>query len=262
VPVFLDVSDATLSDVITRANKAVVRAARFGQYPPHDLAAHRRAIELDRGVAFDLSCWLNYRTLATRRPTTDIPSPAALATAAERTRWRWINAVDSSTSTYFIFADDAGDLLRLTLLHDTALLPSDEALARLRGLERLLCAAVSHDLALPDAGDHTGLTPATYSPEWTLTEAGWTHRPAVTTLLRHAANTHHADVFATPEGLVAYLASETDPHRLHTTLVDALPGHRNAVAPHHYVVCATPPPTPDLTAWQRLPVLVQGSGRG
>jgi hypothetical protein len=33
-----------------------------------DLDARRRAVEAERGLAFNLSCWLNYRTLPTGRP--------------------------------------------------------------------------------------------------------------------------------------------------------------------------------------------------
>jgi Condensation domain len=269
VPVHIDLAGAGMADVIRRSGAAVVRAARFGQYPPVELAARRRQIELDRGVAFDLSCWLNYRTLGTRRPSgVDRPDPARLAELAGRTRWRWTDTVDSSTSTYFVFADDAGDVLRLTLLLDSAVLPADEGVAWLRAVERLLCATVTTEVGVPEIGEHTGLAPAPRGPEWTLLAPGWAHRPTVAELVRRVAGVRRVDVFTDPAGdgrrLVACLDggdSTVDITRLHAAVVDALPGVRTAVAPHRYVVCAGAPDRAELGAWHRLPIRSEGTGR-
>lgn len=267
VPVFLDLSDAAMSDIIVRANTAILQAARFGQYPPAELAARRREIEIERGVALDLSCWLNYRLVGHRRPLSpDPPSRAALAEAEKATRWRWNDGVDSSTSTYFVFADDAGDMIRFTLLVDTAVLPPDEAVAWLRSVERLLSATATGDVAVEEVGAYTDLTPVPRGADWLLTEGGWAHLPTVTDLVRRISGARHCAVFpdgSPPNRLVAYLHAPTitDLTRLHISCVDALPGLRTAIAPHRYVICPTPPPTPDLEAWRTLPILTEGTGR-
>jgi hypothetical protein len=216
----------------------------------------------------------------------------------DRTRWRWAGGTGSSTGsgtgTFLVSADDAadvGDMMRISVLVDTAVLPPDEAVARLRALERLLCAATTAEIETSEIGDLTNdlacLRPAPRSADWCLTEGGWAHLPTVADLLRRAAGGRRADVFAAPgpggHHLLAYVDGTVpviDIARLHAACVDALPGLRTAVAPHHYVVCAGAPVAEpagpadaagpvgpadaaraDLTAWQRLPVLAKGTGR-
>jgi hypothetical protein len=59
VPFHLDLAGAGMAELIGRAEVAVTRAARLGHYPPAELAARRRAIEIERGVAFDSSLRLD-----------------------------------------------------------------------------------------------------------------------------------------------------------------------------------------------------------
>jgi hypothetical protein len=261
VPVCVPLGDAAMADVIVRSGAAITRAARFGQYPPVTLAARRREIELERGVAFDLSCWLNYRQAGPRRAPDFELSARALEETASRSRSRWIEGLDSSTSTYFVFADDAGDMLRLTLLFDSAVLPPDEAIAWLRAVERVLSAATTAEVGISEVGKYTDLTPAARDDTWHLTEAGWAHLPAVAALVRDVAKAPGVAVFPDGPEIIAYLAGPqlsgsqlSGLPSLHAACVTALPGRRTALAPHHYILCATPPPTPTLNAWQRMPV--------
>ncbi|MBO3750530.1 hypothetical protein J5X84_31020 [Streptosporangiaceae bacterium NEAU-GS5] len=247
VPVSVELGDASIADVIARSGTAITRAARFGQYPPVTLVARRRAIELDRGLSFDLSCWLNYRQAGTRRAAAPVGA-RTLEEAASRSRWRWIEGLDSSTSTYFVFADDAGDLLRVTLLFDSAVLPPDEAITWLRGVERLLCAAVTTDVGMSEVGKHTDLAQASYGADWLNTDAGWAHLPTVAALLGDAA------VVADGRDIVAYLTGEADLPRLHAECVAALPGLRTAVAPTRYVLVAEAPDARTPGAWRAAPV--------
>ncbi|MFI0901148.1 condensation domain-containing protein [Streptomyces sp. NPDC020983] len=270
VPVAVDLTDATVADVIGRATPTVFQAARFGAYPPADLAATRRDAELRRGCAFDLSCWLNFRTSAEHTaPATVRPTAAELDVAAARTRWRWLDGTDNSTSTYFVFADSRPRRVTLTTIVDTALLPAGEAVAWLRAVEGVLCGSLTGDVPVAAIGDRTGLVPDPRGDDWFLADAGWAHLPTVTALVRRATGAEHAAVLPEPsaEGprLVAYLHGARtlpDPAALHAACTAALPGLRTAVAPHDYVVCAAPPPrAPDGTAWQQAPVLARGSGR-
>lgn len=268
VPVCVETADATVADVIARSTGAVLKAARFGRYPPAALAEARRRIELSRGVAFDLSCWLNYMPTARLAPSTEVPSASLLGQARSRTRWRWIEGADNSTSTYFVFANGSPASLTLTAIIDTALLPEAEAVGWLRAIERVLCDSLHGDVAVAEIGAHTGLASAAYGPDWCLTHAGWIHRPDVAELVRRASGVSRVGVFATPaaEGprLVALLDgadSLRDLEGLHADCVAALAGQRTAAAPDHYVVCAGAPRTTDLTGWRRLRVVVEGSGR-
>ncbi|MFI0724307.1 condensation domain-containing protein [Streptomyces sp. NPDC021224] len=270
VPVAVDLADATVAEVIARATPAVFQAARFGAYPPADLTAARRAAELRRGLAFDLSCWLNFRTSAEHTaPATARPTAAELAAAAARTRWRRLDGTDNSTSTYFVFADSRPRRVTLTTILDTSLLPDAEAVAWLRAVESVLCASLTGDVPVTAIGERTGLAPDPRGADWHLSGAGWAHLPSVTDLVRRTSGAEHAAVFAEPsaEGprLVAYLhgtRTAPDPTALHAACTAALPGLRTAVAPDAYVVCATPPPrSPDLTAWRQAPVLARGTGR-
>ncbi len=269
VPIHLDLTDAGLAEVIDRAGKAVPQSVLFGQYPPGELATRRREIELDRGVCFDLSCWLNDRRSRARPGIMDdLPSARMLAEAAGRTEWRWIDGPDNSTSSYFVFADDVGAALRLTVIVDSALLPADEAVEWLRAVERVLTGAVTAEIGVAEIGARTGLRQSPTGDDWCRVDHSWAHLPSVAELVRTAAGTPHGEVFAVPapEGtrLVAYLASTAagiDPAKLHRDIVAALPGVRTVVAPHSYILCTDPPATPGIESWQRLPVLLESDGR-
>jgi hypothetical protein len=270
VPVVVDLADAGMAEVIARSGRAMVQAARLGRYPPLDLDARRRAIESERGLAFDLSCWLNYRTMPTRRARpAGTPDQQSLSHAAERTRWRWSAGPEASTSTYFVFADDAGDMLRVQVEFDSALLPPQELLAWLRGVERLLCAATARDIGMHEIGLYTDLTPDARGDGWCLTDGSWAYLPAVADLVRGTSGASSAEAFLAPgphgDRLTAYLSgpASLDIVSLHDRCIAALPGSRIALAPHQYVICAAAPQPGETgsTAWRGLPVLASGTGR-
>jgi hypothetical protein len=270
VPVVVDLADAGMAEVIARSGRAMVQAARLGRYPPLDLDARRRAIESERGLAFDLSCWLNYRTMPTRRARpSGTPGQQSLSNAAERTRWRCSTGPEASTSTYFVFADDAGDMMRVQVEFDSALLPPDELLAWLRGVERLLCAATARDIGMHEIGLYTDLTPDPRGDGWCLTDGSWAYLPAVAELVRGASGARSAEAFLAPgphgDRLTAYLSgpASLDIVSLHDRCVAALPGSRIALTPHQYVICSAAPQAGGTGSaeWRRLPVLAAGTGR-
>jgi hypothetical protein len=270
VPVVVDLADAGIAEVIARSGRAMVQAARLGRYPPLDLDARRRAIESERGLAFDLSCWLNYRTMPARRPRpAGTPDQRSLSNAAERTRWRFSAGPLASTATYFVFADDAGDMLRVQVEFDSALLPGEELLGWLRAVERLLCAATERDIGMGEIGLHCDLTPDARGDGWCLTDGSWAYLPAVAELVRGVSGARSAEAFLVPgpDGgrLTAYLSgpASLDIGTLHDRCVTALPGSRIALAPQQYVICAGAPQAGETgsAGWGRLPVLAAGTGR-
>jgi hypothetical protein len=265
---YVDISDASIGDVIERAGTSVMKAARFGRYSPSALNAIRSRTELDRGIALDLSCWLNYRLPGAEAMAAAVtPTAGLLAEQRQRTAWRWNGSDPTSTSTYFIYADHADGQLRLTMLLDTTVLPPEEGVSWLRSVESLLCAAALGDVAVADAGQHTDLRPLAYGADWALADYSWVHLPTVASLVGRLAKARHAEVFAIAAHgstqLIAYLAGpETiDLERLHADCVAELPGLRTAMAPHRYVLCDQSPAVSELAAWQRLPVLADGCGR-
>jgi hypothetical protein len=273
VPAWVDLTDASIADVVRRAAPAVFQAARFGAHPPPDLAVARRRVEHRRGVSLDLSCWLNFReTAAPLGPVRELPTAAELARARARTRWRWVEGTDNSTSSYFIFADSRPKRLTLSLTFDSALLPPDEAVGWLTAVERVLCASLTEDFGVAEIGEHTGLVPDAHGAGWCLTESGWAHLPSVTGLVRRVSGTPRAAVFPVPAAngsrLVAHLDAgprALDPAGLHTACMAALPGlpeSRTVVAPAEYVLHAEAPARPaDPAGWRALPVLATGTGR-
>jgi hypothetical protein len=271
VPVSVDLTDATVADVIVRSEPSVLEAVRFGRYPPADLAMARERIELRRGAAFDLSCWLNYMPTARLAPAEERPSARTLTEALARARWRWIDGPDSSTSTYFIFADGGSQSLVLTVIVDSALLPPDEAVAWLGAVDRVLCASVLGDVAVTEIGTHTELVPTPRSADWLLTDVGWVDLRDVTDLVRGITGAPQSDVLVVPatDGprLTAFIdgsrlaPGQADPAWLHSACVAGLPGNRTAMAPHQYIISARPPRVRDITGWQRVPVLAEGTGR-
>ena len=245
VPAAVDLADADVAELVARSGRAVPQAVRFGQYPPLERLALRRAVERERGVHLDLTCWLNDRRVRGRTPPAAAqPDAATLAAAARDTAWRWVEGSPNSTSSFFVFADDAGRALRLTMIVDSWLVPPDEAVAWLRGLERLLVAATAREVALPDVPEVAGIVPRDPGPGWVLTDHSWAHLPTTAELVRAVAGVPRVDVAVepTPDGdrLVARVdpgdRPPPDPARLAAAVVAALPGVRTAVAPHRYVV--------------------------
>lgn len=267
VPAYVDLSDASVSDLINRASLAIVQAARFGQYPPDRLAAARAAVELERGISLDLSCWLNHRLPGTRpQAAPGRPGQRMLDQLGKHSRWRWAGADERSTSSYFIHADESARATTLTMLFDTAVIPRDEAVAMLRSAESLLCAAAVGEVAVADIGQYMSVAPTTRTADWCLSDYTWAHMPAVTALVRRVAQTD-ADVFPVQarDGtrLTAYLTAPPGlpVTRLHAMCVAALAGSRTAMAPHWYVLCDQSPQARDLQGWRGRRVLAEGSGR-
>jgi hypothetical protein len=73
-----------------------------------------------------------------------------------------------------------------------------------------------------------------------------------------------AQVVVDERGLVAYLPAVVDTAQAaHAACMDALPERMNTMAPGHYVLCGgdVPADPTDTAAWDKLPVVAEGSGR-
>jgi hypothetical protein len=166
-------------------------------------------------------------------------------------------------------------LFRLTgWSSDTGRLSRDEVESLLRAVERLLLAAAGADLDAAAVALATGLEPIPRGPGWLFVDSCWIELDEVQRLLDDALGAGVARAFPVPatgaeSGLVAYLASAAGPdgtpvtpEEAHTRCLAALSDRLTAITPQRYVVCdGTPGDPTDLTSWQRLPVLAEGSGR-
>jgi hypothetical protein len=258
-PTCLDVEGTDLAELIARAAPVVLGATRCGWYPPDEAVALRRRVELDRGIAVDASCWLNHRTV--RRWPESSPTSDATEAALRRASSRWLAGDDSSTSTYFVNVDDVSDAMRFTMLIDAWLIPPDEAIAWMAGLERMLCAAVTAEVAVDKLDRYTDLVSRDYGQGWHRSDAGWIDLAATAEFLAGRlggpiglASEPNPGGSAT---LTAYLDGRSTPdlERLHVDIVGALPGHRTVAAPDRYVACEGSAPAGDLDRWRAMPVL-------
>ncbi|MBR7831776.1 hypothetical protein KDL01_00805 [Actinospica durhamensis] len=270
VPVEVDLTDASVADVIDRATPVVLQAARFGMHPPLELEAARRRIEARRGIHFDLSCWLNFVPMARLARTAERPNASVLAQARADTRWRWVEGTDNSTSTYFVFADGNAQAMVLTLIVDCAVLAPQEAVAWVHAIEAVLCESTARDVAVAEFGAYTDLSRDPRGDGWCLTDANWVRLPDVADLVRGVSGSPRAEVFAVPsaegERLRAFIPAGSavpDLAELHAACVARLAESplRTAMAPHEYVVCSGPARGSDAAGWERLPVLAAGTGR-
>jgi hypothetical protein len=268
VPVFLDLSVGCVDELIVQAGRTVINAARFGRFPPAQYARHRRDAELQRGVALDLSCWLNNRYTDTQPAGAELPARTTMEPLVSASVARVLGGDAASTSTFFIYADGTDGGLTLTMLIDTTVLPTGEGVLWLRSVERLLCAAAYDDVALVSIGRHTDLVPDSRTDDWCRVDAGWAHIPAVAELVGQCAHGARVDVFPVRSEraveLVAYVDTggrHIELETLHQDCVAALPGRRTAVAPDRYLLCAGAPSTQDRARWLAMPVLAEGSGR-
>jgi len=157
---------------------------RNGRFPPDELHEIRAGIERERGVALDLSFWINSRIVATAG---EVPTPG-------RGELRDLRASSSvgddggdqcSTSTLFVYVDRHRDALVLRILVDTAYIALDEARSWLRGTEAVLCeAALDAGLTPSELAERAGIPPARYGPDWAYVQRSWVHLPTVAEAVR------------------------------------------------------------------------------
>ena len=78
----VDLRDASFAQIVRRTWKAWPLAQRTGMYDPVEIGAMRRAAELSRGVALDLSCHFNDLRNATQPVAADVAAGQLQAAAA------------------------------------------------------------------------------------------------------------------------------------------------------------------------------------
>ncbi|WP_431886257.1 condensation domain-containing protein [Micromonospora wenchangensis] len=238
---------------------------------PCDPAGVRQVVERvgrRRGVAFDLSAYFNNGHRGSDWATSDPdPGPDRLAVLRRDSRYSRLEPLSKSDMRFYVAASNLGDgRCRLGLLVDTAYLPGSLGETVIRGIETLLCDAVTGEVRVAEIAGRIGLTPARRGSDWVSTPAGWVRPQAVADLVGEVAGGVPAAALVDPAGdggVTVYVAvPDGSPRELHRRVLDALPGRPGVAAPTGYVVCRSAPPAgagPD--AWRDVPVLARGSGR-
>lgn len=256
--------DADLLTAIRQLHRPAFDAYRRAPCDPAGVRTVVEQVGRRRGVTFDLSAYFNNGHRGSDWATAD-PDPGSdrLAVLRRYSRYSRLEPLSRSDMRFYVAASNLGDgRCRLGLLVDTAYLPGGLGETIIRGIETLLCQAVTGAVRVAEIADRIGLTPAHRGPDWVSTPAGWVRPQAVAELVGEVAG---AAAFAEPSaggGITAYVSGSCSPEELHRRVLDALSGRPGLVAPTEYVICGSTPPTgAGADAWRAVPVLARGTGR-
>lgn len=260
--------DVDLLTAIRNLHRPAFDAYRRAQCDPAGVRGVVERVGRRRGVAFDLSAYFNngHRGSDWATPDPD-PGPDRLAVLRRDSRYSRLEPLSKSDMRFYVAASNLGDgRCRLGLLVDTAYLPGSLGETVIRGIETLLCDAVTEEVRVAEIAGRIGLTPARRGADWVSTPTGWVRPQAVADLVGEVAGGAPAAALVDPAGdggvTVYVAASEGSPRELHRRVLDALPGRPGVAAPAGYVICRSAPPVgagPD--AWRDVPVSARGSGR-
>jgi len=278
-PVCADTGAPGFDGLVQRTGKLTLKAAKCGLASRTELERIVARVEDERGIFYAQHCVYNDLTYvgqaAAPASGQAAASPAAAGAALARTELRWLRTSQTGHLLGIFLAQVVGEMVLGAATAVPERVPRRELELILRGVELLLVAAASGDVAMADLPKITGIAPFQRGPGWVRTDSCWIETAEVQRLLDDALTVPAARVFTGhgPAGptLVAYLAAGRQirtPEQAHAACLAVLRsgagGDRRytAKAPASYVVCAQPPSdTSDLAAWQRQPVLAHGSGR-
>lgn len=256
--------DADLLTAIRQLHRPAFDAYRRAPCDPAGVRTVVEQVGRRRGVAFDLSAYFNNGHRGSDWATADPdPGPDRLAVLRRDSRYSRLEPLSKSDMRFYVAASNQGDgRCRLGLLVDTAYLPGGLGETIIRGIETLLCDAVTGAVRVAEIADRIGLTPARRGPDWVSTPAGWVRPQEVAELVGEVAGTAAFAEPAAGGGITAYVPGSGPPGELHRRVLDALPGRPGLVAPTEYVICGSAPPTgAGADAWRAVPVLARGAGR-
>ncbi|WP_367128739.1 hypothetical protein [Saccharothrix sp. HUAS TT1] len=265
--VTVEVAGRSFDELARHTWTAVLEASRHGRYDGAERGAMSERIEHERGLRFLYDplfnslvpeSWSGVNAGVKHRP-------EQIDAARRQTELRWRPVHRNGTPVRFGL-NRVDDRLLLDLWSaDTGLVPRAEMESLLLAVEDLLVGAAHGDLDAARIRELVGLPPIARGPDWVLVDHCWVDLAEVRRVLDEALAPSVARVFASVDGqpLVAYLTATDDvrtPEQAHARCMAVLPDHLNALAPRHYVVCATAPADPaDPAAWPQP--LASGSGR-
>lgn len=153
----LDTADATVEEVIRRANAASLTVVKHSYYDPEHLSAMMAAIAHLRGAELDIASFINDRRVAPA-PAEDraddpagdsadsatMPTAEDFAAARAATRFEFTGRRNEPVERLFLHIDDAPGAVKLTVEADTRALAPAQMEVLIRGVEELAVQAVLH----------------------------------------------------------------------------------------------------------------------
>jgi Condensation domain len=155
VPCVIDTAGASFGEVAGRAWRQILGTYRMSYYDPREREKLIAGIGRERGAEVDLSCYLNdLRGLSPDRPGGDLPAPAQVRAAVERSQLTWGWESEILGDRCFLSVNAVHDTLSCELYANTYYLSPAAMEACLRGLEAVLVEAA---LEFPAPGQRLDL---------------------------------------------------------------------------------------------------------
>ncbi|GAA4196292.1 hypothetical protein GCM10022252_43380 [Streptosporangium oxazolinicum] len=244
--------------VLRGARSATMAAYQNSRFDADALIRVMEDVQRERGLFFARDIVFNDMSVPGRGP--------RVSRTGEDVHSVWLPPATLPTRTSLWVHRLHGEL-DVTLWADPRCLPRDDTSALGEGIARLLIEAGDRDVPLAGLGALTGVVPVPRDDGWLPIDGCWVHLPEVERLTADALarlGGGEAAVVTEADGrlghrLVCFTSAETTPRALHSACMSLLFGRMSAMAPHHYVVCATAPPPG--ASWQDLPRVAEGSGR-
>jgi hypothetical protein len=157
--VTIDVADATVDEVVARARRSSLVAAKHGYYDPAQLDELTARLDRERGYPARVSCRINDRRMNTRRVVDAAardahPTMERIQQAVPDSFVVWDGTLDHSPEQAFITVEDRKETIDLQVIFDMACFTEADVEALLRGVE-----AVAIEAAL-DPAVPTRVSPA------------------------------------------------------------------------------------------------------
>ncbi len=235
VPTWVGVTDTNFDGLLRRSAGVLLRSATHGRFPPEQMSAEQASAERRRGVALDLSFWLNSRLETPLARTKQLSATELSALRSESTITE-DGGDATSTSTLFVYADHIEGVLHLRILVDTAFVALDEARWWLSAVDDLLYIAAQEEAEedLHALAAAAGIHPPERDNDWALVDHSWVHLPTTAGLLRRLprASELRLELDWTPDGnrLVAKL--DDGVLLVPQDMRDLLTGLKVAMLPH------------------------------
>jgi Condensation domain len=141
-PVVIDATDASFEEVVRRAWQRSIGTYRLSYYDPRARDELVAAVSKERGEHVDIDCFVNDRRALMDEPTGDLPEPAAVRAALDRSEltWGWQSATPGNN--LFLHINGVPDTVNYELCANTRHISPASLEAFLRGMESVLVEAV------------------------------------------------------------------------------------------------------------------------
>jgi Condensation domain len=259
-------------DLLTRSTfRASGAAQRFAFCDPRAVTALLEDITVARGAYVDLATYINELVAYDEEPDPEC-TEQELRELAGKTVIRDgggspVNPVKLDIRFHLTFKH--GAFIPLSLICDTAYVPTEMMRQFMYGMERVLMAAANGQTDVAALSELSEMTPVRRGPSWRQCGDGWVDVEASRRLWREVNTPVPATLLTeTSAGgglrLVGYVAAPVPPDLtdLHRRCVTALARRSDVRTPEWYRwVGALPAPASDHALWRQAPVLAEGDGR-